>query len=74
MAGVLDRNTRKAQVAALIAFLGPIATFVALEGGWDWRAFIGSVITGIIAGLTVYNTSNETAAARRARRGTGGHL
>lgn len=50
---------RKAQVAALIAFLGPILTYIAATGDWSWRAFIGAVVSGVIAGLTTYQVQNQ---------------
>jgi hypothetical protein len=52
-------EARKAYVAAAIALLTPILTYVAATGDWSWRAFAGSVISGLIAGLSVYNTPNE---------------
>ena len=67
-------TTYKAQVAALIAFLGPLATFVALEGAWDWRAFVGALISAVVAGLSTYSVPYlKDGTPRAARRTRGGH-
>lgn len=52
---------RKAIVAAVVALLGPILTYIAATGDWSWRAFIGSVITGVVAGLGTFQVSNAPA-------------
>ncbi len=65
-------TTYKAQVAALIAFLGPLATFVAVEGAWDWRAFVGALIAAVIAGLSTYAVPYHTT-PRSTRRTRGAH-
>lgn len=59
MIGLFRSGARKAQVAAVIGFLGPLGTYVAAEGDWSWRAFGGAVITGMLAGLATYNAPYE---------------
>jgi hypothetical protein len=58
---ILTNQARKAQVGALIAFLGPLGTFLVIEQQWDWRAFAGAVISGLIAGLSVFYKGNADA-------------
>jgi hypothetical protein len=53
-------EARKAQVAALIGFLGPILLYIQAEGEWSWRAFVGAVISGVVAGAGVYATTNAS--------------
>lgn len=68
---------RKAQLAALIAALAPILTYVTATGEWSWRALAGAVVSGVIAGVTVFNTQNAPlppvprAQARRHRQENG---
>lgn len=57
---ILTSAARKAQVAALIGFLGPLAAFVGSDEQWSWRAFVSAVITSAVAGLTVYLTTNSS--------------
>lgn len=59
MKDILTSAARKAQVAAAIAFLGPLGTYVATEGQWSWRAFAGAIVSSLVAGLTVYQTTNQ---------------
>ena len=54
----LTAQARKAQLAALISFLGPILTYLQATGEWSWRAFVGAVVSGVIAGASVYFTNN----------------
>lgn len=61
-------EARKAQIAALVGFLGPILTYLQTETEWSWRAFAGAVVSGVVAGLTVYNIKNaEPRESRRLR-------
>ena len=50
---------RKAIVAAIVAFLGPVLTYLAATGDWSWRAFAGSVVSGLLGGLGTYQITND---------------
>ncbi len=54
----LTSYARKAQLAAVLAFLSPIATYILATGDWSWRAFAGAVVSGVIAGVGVFYTQN----------------
>jgi hypothetical protein len=60
-------QSRKAWLGALVAFLTPILTYVAATGEWSWRAFAGTVVSGLITGLTVYQVPNAPPARVDAR-------
>jgi hypothetical protein len=48
----------KALVAAFVAFLSPVCSYLVISGGWSWRAFAASCISGLIAGGTTYAVPN----------------
>lgn len=56
---IFTKAARKAQVAALVGFLTPIGTYIAATGDWSWRAFAGTVVSGVISGLGVFETENH---------------
>jgi Na+/H+-translocating membrane pyrophosphatase len=68
---VFAASARKAQVGALIAFIGPLLTYVLAEGDWSWRAFVGSVLSGVVAGGSVYATTNAPAVPPGRHEGNG---
>jgi hypothetical protein len=51
-------QARKAQIGSLIAFLGPILTYLQATGEWQWRTFAIAVVSGLIAGLSIFYTTN----------------
>jgi hypothetical protein len=57
--GLFSSGARKAQVAALIAFLTPLAAFIGTDDAWTWRAFVAAVLAALVAGLGTYATTNQ---------------
>jgi hypothetical protein len=51
-------QARKAQIGSLVAFLGPILVYLQATGDWNWRAFSVAVVSGLIAGLSIFYTTN----------------
>ncbi len=58
MSGV--KYAAKAWVAAAIAFLGPILVLLQAGGELDVRNVVASIVSGLVAGLSVYATTNAT--------------
>lgn len=54
----------KAHVAAAIAFLSTLLTFISAEDWeWDTKALIPAVIAALVAALGVYHTTNARSSA-----------
>lgn len=52
-------ESRKAIVAFLLAFLGPIGVLLAAtDVALDWRVVASAVVAGLIAGLATYAVPN----------------
>lgn len=58
---ILSSVARKAQIAALIGFLVPLAAFIGSQDQWSWRAFLSALIGAVVSGLGVYSTTNKPA-------------
>jgi uncharacterized protein (DUF2062 family) len=74
MTALFTSQARKAWVGALISGLAPLSVLLlATAEPLTLRSVLASVVSGIIGGLSVYNTPNAkapaiTARARRRRR------
>ena len=51
-------TARKAVVAAVLVFLAPILALVMSSADLTWRGWLGSVLAGLIGGLSTYATPN----------------
>lgn len=49
---------RKATAASLVAFLGPLASLYTADVTITGRIVTGTLLTGLVAGLTVWATAN----------------
>ena len=58
---ILGDGARKAQVAALVGFLVPLAAFIGSQDQWSWRAFLSALIGAVVSGLGVYNAPYKPA-------------
>jgi hypothetical protein len=59
MEAVMLAESRKAIVAFLVAFLGPLGVLLAAtDVALDWRVVTSAVVAGLIAGLATYAVPN----------------
>lgn len=57
--GIFSGAARKAQVSALLAVLTAVVSYlVANEGHWSWQGTLVALLSGVVTGLGVYQTSN----------------
>lgn len=57
--GLFSASARKAHVAALLAVLTAVVAYlVANEGNWTWQGTLVAALSGVVAGLGVYQTTN----------------
>jgi multisubunit Na+/H+ antiporter MnhE subunit len=52
----------KAIAAGLVAWLTPVAAYLALTDHWSWRQFAASVVTGAVAFGATYMVPTDPAA------------
>lgn len=61
MSGYTLPAVAKAIVSAVLAFLAPLLALIISNADLDWRGWLGSVIAGLIAGLSTFAVPNATA-------------
>lgn len=70
MGALFTSAARKAWTGAAVAFLGPLLTLLlATDQDLDWRSVVAAVVSGLVGGLGVYQTTNEPPTGERALGG-----